>query len=61
MSVQQILLALSGNSALLPVHVDELIATDDPAVSRELAQEQCLTPAQIERLAASGTVMSCWH
>ncbi|NUT20434.1 MAG: hypothetical protein HOV77_14710 [Hamadaea sp.] len=54
MSDQQILLALAGNSALRPEHVDELIAVNDLAVLRELASEQRLTPAQVELLAAGG-------
>ncbi|MCP2322281.1 hypothetical protein HDA40_000788 [Hamadaea flava] len=54
MSVSQILLALAGNVAMLPAHIDQLIAKGSPAVSRELAQVQRLTPAQIETLIASG-------
>lgn len=54
MSVQQILLALSGNPALPPTHVDELIAMDDLAVLEELASVRRRTPAQVEILAAGG-------
>jgi hypothetical protein len=53
-SVQQILLALAGNSALLPEHVDAVIAAGDAAVLRELAREQHLTLAQTARLAGYG-------
>ncbi|GAB1644082.1 hypothetical protein [Krasilnikovia sp. MM14-A1259] len=54
MSAPPILLALAGNRALLPEHIDALLAMNDPALSREVAREQHLTPAQIDRLAGSG-------
>jgi hypothetical protein len=52
--VSPILLALAGNPALLPEHVDVLTAMGDPALSRELASEQRLTSAQTDLLVGSG-------
>ena len=54
MSAPPILLALAGNRALLPEHIDALLARNDPELSRELAREQRLSSAQIDRLAGSG-------
>ncbi|WIM92535.1 hypothetical protein ACTOB_004478 [Actinoplanes oblitus] len=49
-----ILLALAGNRALQPEHIDALLAMNDPDLSREVAREQRLSSAQIDRLAGSG-------
>ncbi|GGN26589.1 hypothetical protein FHR83_005060 [Actinoplanes campanulatus] len=54
MPAPPILLALAGNRALLPEHIDALLAINDPELSREVAREQRLTSAQIDRLAGSG-------
>ncbi|MFG2045332.1 hypothetical protein [Dactylosporangium sp. NPDC048998] len=53
-SVQQILLAMAGNPALLPEHADALIAIGDPDVLLEVAREQHLSLAQTDRLAGYG-------
>nr|BFE57716.1 hypothetical protein GCM10020063_022420 [Dactylosporangium thailandense] len=53
-SVQQVLLAMAGNPALLPEHVDALIAIGDPDVLLEVAREQRLTLAQTGRVAGYG-------
>lgn len=45
---------LSGNPALLPEHVDVLVAMRDPALARELARDQRLISAQTNLLAKSG-------
>jgi hypothetical protein len=54
LSAPPILLALAGNAALLPEHIDALLATNDLELSREVAREQRLSSAQIDRLVGSG-------
>ncbi|MFI5495211.1 hypothetical protein [Actinoplanes sp. NPDC051859] len=54
LSASPILLALAGNPALLPEHIDALVATSDPELSRVVAREQRLSPAQFDRIAGSG-------